>query len=237
MNTKTLRFLARPGFARRLRVGALTTLAIAAAAALPAGGAGQDGRPQDLDLGAAGASAEPGAEGLGRRHREGVGRHHQGDAVPVRAARQGVRPLRHGARRHRRLHLRQSRATSPAASRSSPSAQLPFIFANAKGGTAALDAWYRKYAAKEMKDMHFCFAFIHDPGTFHGTKKIVLPERHQGHEGPARRRARSARWSRCWAAPTCRPRRPRRATCSSAASPTRSPSRGARSSCSASTRW
>ena len=30
---------------------------------------------------------------------------------------------------------------------------------------AALDAWYRKYAAKEMKDTHFCFAFMHDPGT------------------------------------------------------------------------
>jgi TRAP-type C4-dicarboxylate transport system substrate-binding protein len=54
-------------------------------------------------------------------------------------------------------------------------ASLPFLFANAKGGTAAIDAWYRGYAAKEMKDVHFCFAFIHDPGTFHAHKKIVLP--------------------------------------------------------------
>jgi TRAP-type transport system periplasmic protein len=54
--------------------------------------------------------------------------------------------------------------------------ELPFLFANAKGGTAALDAWYRKYAAREMKDTHFCFAFVLDPGTWHGKKKILLPE-------------------------------------------------------------
>jgi len=47
---------------------------------------------------------------------------------------------------------------------------------HAKGGSAALDAWYRKYAAQEMKDVHFCFAFVLDPGTWHGRKKIVLPE-------------------------------------------------------------
>ena len=28
----------------------------------------------------------------------------------------------------------------------------------------ALDAWYRKYAEKEMKDVKFCLAFMHDPG-------------------------------------------------------------------------
>jgi TRAP-type C4-dicarboxylate transport system substrate-binding protein len=54
-------------------------------------------------------------------------------------------------------------------------AGLPFIFANAKGGTAAIDAWYRQYAAKEMKDVKYCFAFIHDPGTFHSKKKLLLP--------------------------------------------------------------
>ena len=43
--------------------------------------------------------------------------------------------------------------------------ELPFLFGNAKGGSAALDAWYRKYAAQEMKDTHFCFAFVLDPGT------------------------------------------------------------------------
>jgi TRAP-type transport system periplasmic protein len=53
--------------------------------------------------------------------------------------------------------------------------ELPFLIANADGGTEALDAWYRKYAAKEMGDVHFCFAFVHDPGTFHSNKKIMLP--------------------------------------------------------------
>src|SRR5258706_884836 len=54
--------------------------------------------------------------------------------------------------------------------------QIPFTFADGHKGTRALDAWYRKYAAAEMKDTHFCFAFIHDPGTFHARKKIVVPD-------------------------------------------------------------
>jgi TRAP-type C4-dicarboxylate transport system substrate-binding protein len=54
--------------------------------------------------------------------------------------------------------------------------ELPFLFANAKAGSAALDAWYRKYAGKEMADVHYCLTFAHDPGTFHSTKKkIVVP--------------------------------------------------------------
>jgi TRAP-type C4-dicarboxylate transport system substrate-binding protein len=53
---------------------------------------------------------------------------------------------------------------------------LPFMVSNAKEGTGALDEWYRKYAAKEMGDVKFCFAFFHDPGTFHSkTKKILVP--------------------------------------------------------------
>ena len=64
--------------------------------------------------------------------------------------------------------------------------ELPFLMANAKGGSSALDAWYRKYAATEMKDVKFCLAFVHDPGTFHSrTKKIMVPGRHQGHEDQA----------------------------------------------------
>jgi TRAP-type C4-dicarboxylate transport system substrate-binding protein len=55
--------------------------------------------------------------------------------------------------------------------------ELPFLMTNAKGGTQALDAWYRKYAAQEMKDVKFCLAFVHDPGAFHSrSKKIVAPE-------------------------------------------------------------
>ena len=53
--------------------------------------------------------------------------------------------------------------------------ELPFLMSDAKGGSAALDAWYRKYAATEMKGVHFCLAFVHDPGTFHSHKKILLP--------------------------------------------------------------
>jgi TRAP-type transport system periplasmic protein len=59
-------------------------------------------------------------------------------------------------------------------------ASLPFLFSNAKGGSAAIDAWYRQYAAREMKDVHFCMAFVHDPGAFHLRKKIVLPEEVRG---------------------------------------------------------
>jgi TRAP-type C4-dicarboxylate transport system substrate-binding protein len=54
-------------------------------------------------------------------------------------------------------------------------ASLPFEVANGKGGSAAVDAWYRAYAGKEMKDVHFCFAFVHDPGTLHSHTKITLP--------------------------------------------------------------
>jgi TRAP-type C4-dicarboxylate transport system substrate-binding protein len=55
--------------------------------------------------------------------------------------------------------------------------ELPFLFADAKGGSRAIDAWYRKYAAKEMKDVKFCLAFVHDPGSFHSrTKKIMVPD-------------------------------------------------------------
>jgi TRAP-type C4-dicarboxylate transport system substrate-binding protein len=55
--------------------------------------------------------------------------------------------------------------------------ELPFLMSDAKGGTMGLDAWYRKYAEKEMKDVKFCLAFIHAPSSFHSrTKKIVVPE-------------------------------------------------------------
>jgi TRAP-type C4-dicarboxylate transport system substrate-binding protein len=54
-------------------------------------------------------------------------------------------------------------------------ASLPFEISNAKAGSAAVDAWYRTYVAKEMKDVQFCFAFVHDPGSLHSRKKVVLP--------------------------------------------------------------
>ena len=54
--------------------------------------------------------------------------------------------------------------------------ELPFLMSEPKGGSQALDEWYRKYAAAEMKDVHYCFAFVHDPGAIHSRKKIVVPE-------------------------------------------------------------
>jgi len=55
--------------------------------------------------------------------------------------------------------------------------ELPFLMSEAKGGSEALDAWYRKYAGREMKDVKFCLAFIHSPSSFHSrTRKIVVPE-------------------------------------------------------------
>jgi TRAP-type C4-dicarboxylate transport system substrate-binding protein len=52
---------------------------------------------------------------------------------------------------------------------------LPFMVSNAKAGSAAIDSWYRPYAPKEMKDVHFCFAFAHDPGALHAKKKVTSP--------------------------------------------------------------
>jgi TRAP-type C4-dicarboxylate transport system substrate-binding protein len=54
--------------------------------------------------------------------------------------------------------------------------ELPFLMSDSKGGSMGLDAWYRKYAEREMKDVKFCLAFIHAPSTFHSrTKKIQVP--------------------------------------------------------------
>jgi TRAP-type C4-dicarboxylate transport system substrate-binding protein len=54
--------------------------------------------------------------------------------------------------------------------------ELPFLVGDAKGGIRAIDAWYRKYAGKEMKDVKYCFSFILDPLTWHSSKKkIVVP--------------------------------------------------------------
>src|SRR5437016_449288 len=53
--------------------------------------------------------------------------------------------------------------------------ELPFLMADATGGSAALDVWYRKYAAREMRDVKFCLAFTHDPGSFHANKRIAVP--------------------------------------------------------------
>src|ERR1700694_5877263 len=54
--------------------------------------------------------------------------------------------------------------------------ELPFLVGDAKGGIRAIDSWYRKYAATEMKDVKYCFSFVLDPLTWHSSKKkIVVP--------------------------------------------------------------
>ncbi len=55
-------------------------------------------------------------------------------------------------------------------------AELPFLFANAKGGVRALTEWYKEYAEEEMSDVYFCMALSHDPGTMHGKSRILVPE-------------------------------------------------------------
>jgi TRAP-type C4-dicarboxylate transport system substrate-binding protein len=54
--------------------------------------------------------------------------------------------------------------------------ELPFLIGDSHGGIRAIDNWYRKYAAGEMKDVKYCFSFILDPLTWHSkNKKIVVP--------------------------------------------------------------
>ena len=54
-------------------------------------------------------------------------------------------------------------------------AALPFLFSNAKGGSAAIDAWYRAYAAKEMKDVHFFLYLANDALRTPVLMEAVLP--------------------------------------------------------------
>ncbi len=54
--------------------------------------------------------------------------------------------------------------------------EIPFQITNAKGGSKAIDAWYRPYAEQEMGDVKFCMAFLHSPGTFHSKEKLTRPE-------------------------------------------------------------
>lgn len=53
--------------------------------------------------------------------------------------------------------------------------ELPFLINNAKGGSAALDAWYRQYAEQEMSDVKVCLVHFHSPGTFHSRDPIKVP--------------------------------------------------------------
>ena len=82
--------------------------------------------------------------------------------------------------------------------------ELPFLISNAKGGSQALDAWYRKYAAKRDEGRQIL------PRLHARSRHVPLREeedrgarRHQGHEDPAGARHHGAHSSRCSAAPTC----------------------------------
>ena len=57
--------------------------------------------------------------------------------------------------------------------------ELPFQFSSPGPGSKALDAWYRNYAEKEMKDVKFCFAHLHI-GAIHSKKPITEPEQIKG---------------------------------------------------------
>jgi TRAP-type C4-dicarboxylate transport system substrate-binding protein len=54
-------------------------------------------------------------------------------------------------------------------------AALPFLIANGRGGTAAVDEWYRRYAPTEMKDVHYCLGLVDNPGTLQAKTKVTLP--------------------------------------------------------------
>jgi TRAP-type transport system periplasmic protein len=57
--------------------------------------------------------------------------------------------------------------------------ELPFLVGKPGPGSAAIDAWYRKYAGTEMKDVKFCFAHLH-VGTMHAKKPITEPSQIKG---------------------------------------------------------
>ncbi len=57
--------------------------------------------------------------------------------------------------------------------------ELPFLIGKPGPGSAALDQWYRKHAANEMKDVRLCFAHVH-VGTFHSKKPITEPGQLRG---------------------------------------------------------
>ena len=157
--------------------------------------------------------------GARRSRRPRTARSVQGLSLP--AARQGVRPLRHGARRHRRRRLCNP-GYQPGRFPIIDAGNLPFLVSNAKGGSGAIDEWYRKHAEKEMKDVKFCFAFLHDPGHVpFQDQEDRRSGRREGHEDPPGARHRgdlddaARRHQREW------PRRRRCATSSRRASPKR----------------
>lgn len=57
--------------------------------------------------------------------------------------------------------------------------ELPLVISNGDGGSYAVDSWYRKYAASEMKDVKLCLAHVH-MGAIHARKAIRTPADFKG---------------------------------------------------------
>ena len=56
-------------------------------------------------------------------------------------------------------------------------AEQPFLTNGTINGSPGFHEWYRKYAAKEMKEVYTCQVFVHEPGTFHmRSKKVEVPD-------------------------------------------------------------
>ena len=174
MNTKNLRFVAWSRLARQLRIGALAAAAIAASLSLPAGA--QD-KPVALKL----SSWVPAQHPLNPALTAWAADITKASGGTITAT---LFPSEQLGKAFDHYDMAKDGITDfayvnpgyqPGRFPVIAGAGLPFIFANGKGGSAAIDAWYRQYAAREMKDVKFCFAFIHDPGTFHSKKKLLLP--------------------------------------------------------------
>jgi TRAP-type transport system periplasmic protein len=54
--------------------------------------------------------------------------------------------------------------------------ELPFLVANAGGGSRAIHEWYLKYAGREMGDVKVCHVFLHAPASIHSKRPIKVPE-------------------------------------------------------------
>ena len=57
--------------------------------------------------------------------------------------------------------------------------ELPFLNGKPGPASAALDAWYRSYAPKEMPDVKYCFGHLH-VGALHSKKPITEPDQIKG---------------------------------------------------------
>ena len=131
----------------------------------------------------------PAVEAWAESIKQGLERHDHDQDFPGAAARQGVRSLQHGEGRHRRHRACESGLRARPLPDHGRCRNCPSSSPTPRQGSAALDAWYRKYADKEMKDVKYCLTFAHDPATFHTTnKKVDGAGRREGHEDPARQR-------------------------------------------------